>query len=92
VPVLPVGAAGFHHPHAAFREVPGQAGAVAAGAPDVGRGDVAELREPAQEAGVPGCAGGELPCPQQAADGVEGGGDAHLAVGASAAGDGLVLF
>jgi hypothetical protein len=71
VPVLPTGPVDLHHPDPVLGEVPGQAGAVAAGALHADQGDVPELAEPSQHAGVPGRGRWELPRPEQAADGIE---------------------
>jgi hypothetical protein len=92
VPVLPVGPAGLHYPDPVPGEVTGQAGPVAAGALDADQGDVPELPEPAQQAGVPGRGRGELPRPEQPAEGVEGRGDVHLGMGVDPAGNGASFF
>ena len=73
-------------------QVPGQARAVAAGALDADQGDVPEPGQPAQQAGVPGRGGRELPHPQQPAEGIQRGGDVHVRVGVHAAGDGACVF
>jgi hypothetical protein len=87
VPFLPVSAVDFHDPDPGRSEVTGQSGAVAAGALDADQGDVPELPQPAQQAGVPGRGRGELPRPQQPADGIERRGDVHLGMGVHAAGN-----
>jgi hypothetical protein len=70
----------------------GQPGTVAPRALDADQGDVPELPEPAQQARVPGCAGGELARPEQPADGIESCGDVHLGVGVHTAGNGRSFF
>ena len=88
--VLPVGPVHLDDPDARRGHVPGQARAVAAGALDADQGDRPEPAQPARQAGVPGSRGRELLHSQQAAAGIQRGGDMGVRVGVHAAGDGDV--
>ena len=61
--VLPVGAVHLDDPDAGGCHVPGQAGAVAAGPLDPDQGDGPEPGQPAQQPGIAGRRGRELPTP-----------------------------
>jgi len=87
--VLPVG---LYHLDVSCGEVPGRAGSVAAGALDADQGDVAELGQPPEQAGVPGCGCGELLNARQAADRIERGGGVHPGMGVCSAGDDRSVF
>ena len=90
--VLPVGAVHLDDPDAGGGDVPGQAGAVAAGALDADQAHGPEPAQPAQQAGVAGRGGRELLDAEQPADGIERSGDVHVGVGVHAAGDGACLY
>ena len=92
VPVLPAAPGCLHHPHAASREIPGQASAVAARPLHAHQRDVPELAQPAGQAGVAGPGRGELPRPEQPADRVKRRGDVHLKVSVHPAGNGTRVF
>jgi len=79
LPVLPVRAVYLHDPHARRGQVPGQARAVAAGALNTDHGEVPEPGQPLQQAAVTRRRSRELPDAQQLADGIERGGDMHIA-------------
>jgi hypothetical protein len=68
-------------PDAGRADVTGQPGAVAAGALDPGQAHRPEPAQPAQQAGVAGCGGGELPGAEQPAGGIERGGDMRICAG-----------
>ena len=92
MPVLAVRAIHFDHPHAGGRQVAGQARPVAAGPFDADQGECPEPAQPAQQAGVSGRGGGELPHAQQTAERVQRGRDVHVGVGVHAAGDDACVF
>ena len=73
--VLPVGAVYLDDPDACRGDVAGQSGAVTAGPFDADQGDGPESAQPAQQGGIAGRRGGELPDAGQPADGIERGGD-----------------
>ncbi len=70
----------------------GQAGSVAAGPFDADQADGPEPAQPAQQAGVTDCSGGELPDAEQPSDGIERGGHVHVSVGIHATGNGACLY
>jgi hypothetical protein len=78
--VLTVGTVHFDDPDPGRGDVAGQARAVAARALDADQGDGPEPAQPAQQAGVPGRGGRELPDTEQPADGVQRGRDMHVGV------------
>ena len=90
--VLPVGAVYLDDPDACRGDVAGQSGAVTAGPFDADQGDGPESAQPAQQAGVAGRGGGELPDAEQPADGIERGGDMRAGVGVHAASDRACFF
>jgi len=92
VAVLPVRAICLHDPDAGRGQIPGQARPVAAGALHAGQGDGPESGQPAEQIGVPGRGGRELPHPEQPADRVQRGGHVHAGVGVHAAGDDACVF
>ena len=67
-------------PDARRGDVTGQAGAVTASPFDAGQAYRPESAQPAQQAGVAGCGGRELPDAEQPADGIERGGDMRASV------------
>jgi hypothetical protein len=92
VAVLAVRAIDLHDPDAGRSQVPGQARPVAAGALDTDQGEVPEPGQPAEQIGVPGRGGRELPYAQQPAERVERGGYVHVGVRVHAAGDDACVF
>ena len=90
--VLPVGAVYLDDPDACRGDVAGQAGAVTAGPFDADQAHSPESAQPAQQAGVAGRRGGELPDAEQPADGIERGGDMRAGVGVHAASDRACFF
>jgi hypothetical protein len=90
--VLAVRAIDLHDPDAGRGQVPGQPGAVAAGALDAGQGHVPEPAQPAEQIGVPGRGGRELPHAEQPAERIQRGGYVHVGVGIHAAGDDACVF
>jgi hypothetical protein len=92
VAVLPVRAIDLHDPDARRGQMPGQPGAVAAGTLHAGQGNGPEPGQPAEQAGVPGRGGRELPHAQQAAEKIQRGGHVHVRVGVHAAGDDACVF
>jgi hypothetical protein len=90
--VLPVSPDCLDDPDPGRGHVPGQARTVAAGALDAGQGDRPEPAQPAEQAGVPGRRGRELPHPQQPAERIQRGGDMNIRVRVHAAGDGTCVF
>src|SRR6266702_66854 len=84
-PVLPVGAVPLDDPDARRGDITGQPGAVTAGSLDADQAYGAEPGQPAQQSGVAGRGGGELPDAEQPADGIERGGDMGICVSARAA-------
>jgi hypothetical protein len=67
--------------------MPGQASAIAAGPLDPDQGDGPEPGQPAQQPGIAGRRGRELPDAEQPADGIQRSGDVHVGVGVHAAGN-----
>ena len=92
VAVLAIRAVDLDDPDAGRGQVPGQPGAVAAGALDADQGEVPEPAQPAEQIGVPGRGGRELPHPQKAAERIQCGGHVHVGVGVHAAGDDACVF
>ena len=86
-PVLPVRTVHLDDPDARCGDVAGQPGAVTAGPFDADQAHGAEPAQPAQQAGVAGRGGRELPDAEQAADGIERGGDMGICVSVYAAGN-----
>ena len=86
-PVLPVRTVHLDDPDARCGDVPGQPGAVTAGPFDADQAHGAEPAQPAQQAGVAGRGGRELLDAEQAADGIERGGDMGICVSVYAAGN-----
>ena len=80
-PVLPVGTVHLHYPDAGCGDMASQSGAVTAGPFDADQAHGAEPAQPAQQAGVAGRGGRELLNAEQAADGIERGGDMGICVG-----------
>jgi len=78
-------------PDACCGDVAGQPGAVT-GPFDPDQAHGPESAQPAQQAGVAGRGGGELPDAEQSADGIERGGDVRIGVGVHTAGDGACFF
>jgi hypothetical protein len=72
--------------------VPGQAGAVAAGALDPDQAHCPEPGQPAQQPGIPGRSDGELPDSEQPADRIQRGRDVGIGVGVHAAGNSACLY
>jgi hypothetical protein len=68
-------------PDAGRGDVAGQPGAVTAGPFDPGQAHGPESAQPAQQAGVAGRGGGELPDAEQSPDGIQRGGDVRIGVG-----------
>jgi hypothetical protein len=89
---LPAGAVYPGDPDACRGDVAGQPGTVTAGPFDAGQARSPESAQPAQQAGVAGRRGGELPDAEQPADGIERGGDMRAGVGARAASDRACFF
>jgi hypothetical protein len=85
--VLPVGAIDLDDPDTSRGDITGQSGAVTAGPFDAGHGDGTEPAQPAQQAGIAGRGGGELPGAEQPADRIERGGDMRIRVSIHAAGN-----
>jgi len=85
--VLPVRTVHLDDPDARCGDVAGQPGAVTAGPFDAGQAHGAEPAQPAQQAGVAGRGGRELLDAEQAADGIERGGDMGICVSVYAAGN-----
>jgi hypothetical protein len=79
--VLPAGPDCLHHPDAGRGQVPGQARAVAAGAPGAGQADDPEPAQPAGQIAVPGRGGRELPDAEQPANRVQCGGHVSVRAG-----------
>ena len=67
--------------------MPGQAGAVAAGALDPGQAHGPESAQPAQKAGVASRGDRKLPDAKQPSDGIERGGDMHVGMSVHTAGN-----
>ena len=89
--VLPVRAVDLDDPDADRGQVPGHR-AVAAGALHADQGEVPEPGKPAEQIGVPGRGGRELPHPQQSPERVQRGSHVHVGVGVHAAGDDACVF
>jgi hypothetical protein len=70
----------------------GQARAVAAGPLDPDQADRPEPAQPAQQPGIAGCRGRELPDTEQPADRVQRGSDVHAGMSVHPAGDGACLY
>jgi len=89
---LPVGAVHLHDPNTGGRHVPGQAGAVAAGAfhPDQLHGP--EAAQPVHQIGIADRGRGELCDAEQPADPVQRCGDMHVGMGVHTAGHGACFY
>jgi hypothetical protein len=90
--VLPVGPVHLNDPDAGRADMPGQAGAVAAGALDPDQGDGPEPGQPLQQAGVAGRGDRELLDAEQPANRIQRGRDMRVGVGVYPASDGACLY